>query len=36
MQSTPILIPNMDRDLVWNQMVDVMDDYFKVEREKIA
>ena len=32
-QSAPILIPNMDRDLVWNQMVDVMDDYFKVERE---
>ncbi len=31
--SNPALIPNMDRDLVWNNLVDVVDDYFKVERE---
>lgn len=24
----------MDRDLVWEQLVDVVDDYFKIEREE--
>ena len=32
--TNPLLVPCMDRDLVWEQLVDVMDDYFKVEREE--
>jgi hypothetical protein len=32
-QSNPLVITNMDRDLVWNQVVDVVDDYFRVEYE---
>jgi hypothetical protein len=29
----PIMVTVMDRDLVWNQVVDVVDDYFRVKRE---
>ena len=31
--ANPVLIPSTDHDLVWEQMVDVIDDYFKIERE---
>jgi hypothetical protein len=31
--SNPLFIPPLDRDLVWNQMVDAVDDYFRIERE---
>lgn len=30
----PLLITAADRDFLWNQLVDVVDDYFKVEREQ--
>ena len=33
-QSNPLVIQNMDRDLVWDQVVDVVDDYFRVEHEE--
>lgn len=29
-----MLIPNNDRDLVWDQVVDAVDDYFKVKQER--
>ncbi|MBI3469107.1 MAG: hypothetical protein HY000_39385 [Planctomycetes bacterium] len=29
----PALIPILDRELVWNTTVDVVDDYFQIERE---
>lgn len=29
----PLAIPQADRDLVWDQIVDVVDNYFDVERE---
>lgn len=29
----PLLIPPLDRELVWNQLVDAVDDYFRIERE---
>lgn len=29
----PTLIPGYDHDFVWDQIVDVVDDYFQVERE---
>jgi hypothetical protein len=31
---TSVLVPVLDRDLVWNHVVDVVDDYFKVAREQ--
>ncbi len=33
-QSNPLVIHNMDPDLVWDQTVDVVDDYFRVEHEE--
>jgi len=30
----PTLIPTMDRDLLWDQLVDVIDDYFKIQKEQ--
>jgi hypothetical protein len=29
----PLFIPPVDRELLWNQMVDAIDDYFRIERE---
>jgi hypothetical protein len=29
----PILVPVTDRDVAWDAIVDVVDDYFKIERE---
>lgn len=33
-QANPLLVTNMDRDFVWNQIVDVVDDYFRIEHEE--
>jgi hypothetical protein len=33
-QSNPALVPVMNPDLVWDQVVDVVDDYFQIEREE--
>ena len=30
----PLLIPITDREFVWNQLVDELDDYFRIEREQ--
>jgi len=30
----PLFVPSVDRDVVWEQMVDVVDDYFQIEREQ--
>lgn len=30
----PVMVPVADRDFTWDQIVDVVDDYFKVEREE--
>jgi hypothetical protein len=30
----PLFVPIADRELVWNQLVDEIDDYFKIEREQ--
>lgn len=32
--ASSVTVPVLDRDLVWNQVVDVLDDYFKVAREQ--
>ncbi len=32
-QNNPALIPNQNRDLVFETVIDVVDDYFKVDRE---
>jgi hypothetical protein len=29
----PLFIPAVDRELLWNQTVDAIDDYFRIERE---
>lgn len=29
-----VLVPALNRDLVWDQIVDVVDDYFKIEHEE--
>jgi hypothetical protein len=29
----PLQIPPLDRELLWNQLVDAVDDYFRIERE---
>src|SRR5256885_13484292 len=29
----PLFIPPVDRELLWNQTVDAIDDYFRIERE---
>lgn len=31
--SNPVLVAALDRDFVWEQVVDVVDDYFKIEKE---
>ena len=31
--SNPILVPVTDRDVAWDNIVDVIDDYFKIQRE---
>jgi hypothetical protein len=33
-QPNPVLVTSMDRDFVWDQVVDVVDDYFRVEHEE--
>jgi len=30
----PLFVPAMDREFIWNQCVDVVDDYFRIEREQ--
>src|SRR6185503_5502594 len=30
----PLFVPAMDREFLWNQTVDVVDDYFRIEREE--
>lgn len=30
----PLFVPVADRELLWNQLVDAMDDYFRIEREQ--
>ncbi len=30
----PALLPNIDRDLLWQHLVDVVDDYFTIDREE--
>jgi len=30
----PLLIPLSDRELIWNQLVDEVDDYFQIDREQ--
>jgi hypothetical protein len=30
----PMLVPAVDREFLWNQTVDAVDDYFKIEREE--
>ena len=30
----PLFVPAMDRELLWNQTVDAIDDYFRIEREE--
>jgi hypothetical protein len=32
--ANPIEVPVMDRDLLWEQVVDVVDDYFRIDREE--
>jgi hypothetical protein len=29
----PLFVPAMDREFLWNQTVDAVDDYFRIERE---
>jgi hypothetical protein len=33
-QTNPLLVTSMDRDFVWDQVVDVVDDYFRIEHEE--
>jgi hypothetical protein len=33
-QPNPVLVTVMDRDLVWDQVVDVVDDYFRIQQEE--
>ncbi|MEX0678054.1 MAG: hypothetical protein WD063_13315 [Pirellulales bacterium] len=33
-ESNPLLVTSMDRDFVWEQVVDVVDDYFRIEHEE--
>jgi hypothetical protein len=32
--SNPIVVPSMDREYLWQQTVDTVDDYFKIAREE--
>jgi hypothetical protein len=33
-QTNPVAVTTMDRDLVWDQVVDVVDDYFRIQHEE--
>lgn len=33
-QPNPLPVPVADREFVWNQVIDVVDDYFTIEREE--
>lgn len=33
-QTSQLMVQNMDRDLVWDQVVDVVDDYFRIQHEE--
>ena len=33
-QQNPTFIPGTNRDFLWDQVVDVVDDYFRIEREQ--
>ncbi|MBI3836792.1 MAG: hypothetical protein HY288_02510 [Planctomycetia bacterium] len=33
LQANPAVVPVMDRDLLWEQVADVVDDYFKIQKE---
>jgi hypothetical protein len=33
-QANPIVVSVMDRDLVWDQVVDVVDDYLRIQKEE--
>jgi len=30
----PLFVPQMDREFLWNQIVDTVDDYFRIEQEQ--
>ena len=30
----PVMVNNMNRDFVWDQVVDVVDDYFRIQKEE--
>jgi hypothetical protein len=32
--TNPLIVPVVDRDFTWDQIVDIVDDYFKIEREE--
>jgi hypothetical protein len=32
--TNPVLVTSLDRDFVWDQVVDVVDDYFRIEKEE--
>lgn len=32
--ANPLLVPAVDREFLWNQTVDAVDDYFRIEREE--
>ena len=32
--SNPLYVPPVDREFLWNQIVDTVDDYFRIERER--
>ena len=34
LQNNPTLVATLDRDFVWDQVVDVVDDYFRIEKEE--
>jgi hypothetical protein len=33
LQNNPVFVPVQDPNLIWDQLIDVVDDYFEVERE---
>lgn len=33
LQNNPVFVPIEDQNLIWDQLVDVVDDYFEIERE---
>lgn len=34
MEPNPMFVPQLNREFLWNQLVDSIDDYFKIEREE--